>query len=94
MDGAGGESGKAQAFQGFWEAGAPLVGDEGGQGWAAWEANQVFTPGKTAATPSSNGAAGTVCSHGFTLDQDLQRGSSVSENLKQKWGHRWGGLNK
>lgn len=56
---AGGETAKAQAFQAFWDAGAPLVGDEGGQGWAAWEATQGVTPGKgTRGTPIGNGTAG------------------------------------
>lgn len=55
----GGEAAKAQAFQAFWEAGAPLVGNEGGQGWAAWESGCTFTPGKTAGlTPHSSGTTG------------------------------------
>ena len=57
----GGEGVKAGAFRDFWEAGAPLVGDEGATGWATWESKQGIglhspapngTPvGGTAATP-------------------------------------------
>ena len=57
----GGEGVKAGAFRDFWEAGAPLVGDEGATGWATWESKHGIglhspapngTPaGGTAATP-------------------------------------------
>ena len=36
----GGEAAKSETFRAFWETGAPLVGDEGAQGWADWESKQ------------------------------------------------------
>jgi len=40
----GGEGAKAEAFRAFWEAGAPLAGDKGAKGWAAWESQQGLDP--------------------------------------------------
>ena len=53
----GGESTKAAAFRAFWEAAAPLVGDEGAKGWAAWESNQGLTfqsPANAGGAPSDH----------------------------------------
>ena len=50
---AGGESTKAEGFRAFWEAGAPLVGDDGAKGWATWESRQ----GVTAQAPAANGTS-------------------------------------
>ncbi len=54
----GGEGAKAGAFRDFWEAGAPLVGDEGATGWATWESKQ----GVRLHSPAPNGtpAGGTA----------------------------------
>lgn len=74
----GGETTKAVAFRAFWEAGAPLVGDEGGQGWAAWEASQ----GVTLQTPTNTGA---VPSHaGMATDEDANARQEKEE--KGGWG--------
>ena len=57
---AGGERAKVEAFQAFWEAGSPLLGDEGALGWANWESNQTCTPGKAAnASTTVTGTSGT-----------------------------------
>lgn len=75
---AGGETTKAVAFRAFWEAGAPLVGDEGAQGWAAWEASQ----GVTLQTPTNTGA---VPSHGgMANDEDANARQEKEE--KGGWG--------
>ncbi|KAL3135501.1 hypothetical protein ABBQ38_005981 [Trebouxia sp. C0009 RCD-2024] len=74
----GGETTKAVAFRAFWEAGAPLVGDEGAQGWAAWEASQ----GVTLQTPTNTGA---VPSHGgMANDEDANARQEKEE--KGGWG--------
>ena len=60
---AGGESTKAAAFRAFWEAGAPMAGDEGAKGWAAWESSQGLTfqsPADTGLAPSDRGVANSV----------------------------------
>lgn len=57
LDPVGGESTKAAAFRAFWEAGAPLVGDEGAKGWAAWESSQGLTfesPANAGGAPSDH----------------------------------------
>ena len=50
---AGGEEAKAEAFKASWQTGAPLVGDEGAKGWAAWESKQ----GVHQHSPAPNGAS-------------------------------------
>ena len=54
---AGGEGAKAGAFSDFWEAGAPLVGDEGAEGWATWESKQGLALHSPAPNGVSNGDA-------------------------------------
>ncbi len=53
----GGEGAKAGAFRDFWEAGAPLVGDDGATGWATWESKQGM--GLHGPAPSGTPAGGT-----------------------------------
>ncbi|DBA66769.1 TPA: hypothetical protein ACH3X2_001915 [Trebouxia sp. C0005] len=54
----GGEGAKAGAFRDFWEAGAPLVGDEGATGWATWESKQGM--GLHSPAPNGTPAGGTA----------------------------------
>ncbi|DBB01993.1 TPA: hypothetical protein ACH3X1_000578 [Trebouxia sp. C0004] len=54
----GGEGTKAGAFRDFWEAGAPLVGDEGATGWATWESKQGL--GLHSLVPNGTSSGGTA----------------------------------
>lgn len=55
---AGGEGAKAGAFRDFWEAGAPLVGDEGATGWTTWESKQGIGLHSPAANGTPAGGTG------------------------------------
>ncbi|DBB14987.1 hypothetical protein WJX82_009217 [Trebouxia sp. C0006] len=54
----GGEGAKAGAFRDFWEAGAPLVGDEGATGWTTWESKQGIGLHSPAANGTPAGGTG------------------------------------